>query len=304
MTSVRHPRWFVALALLNLVAASIAGASDVIAREFASPALARKWSYAVYLPDGYEGSQLRYPVLYLLHGNGGNLYSWTNDGRIQPTLDALIDKGEIPPAIVVMPDAGTTWFVDRKEKMETAFMHDLIPDVERRFRTIQARNGRLVAGLSMGGYGAMRFALKFPETFAAAGLLSPAIYEPTPPENSSAQRVGVFGAPGFDAEIWKGLNYPALWHAYLAKNMPVPMYINSGDDDDFYIEAEAAKFYSLLRRHKQPAELRVVNGAHSWMVWESTIADALRYIFRYASRPVSVDGELGERSSHIERKKE
>jgi enterochelin esterase-like enzyme len=275
----------IAGAILLLALASAASAGVIVAREFSSAALERKWSYAVYLPDGYDSSQLRYPVLYLLHGNGGSLYSWANDGRIQITLDTLIDKGEIPPAIVVMPDAGTSWFVDRREKMESAFMRDLIPEVERRFRAIEARSGRLVAGLSMGGYGSMRFALKYPEMFAAAGLLSPAIYEPIPPEASSAQRVGVFGAPSFDAEVWKGLNYPSLWEAYLAKKLPVPMYISSGDDDDFYIEAEAAKFYSLLRRNKQPAELRIVNGAHTWSVWESTIADALRYVFRYAARP-------------------
>ena len=139
---------------------------------------------------------LRYPVLYLLHGNGGNLHSWMKDGRIQPTLDALIEKGEIPPAIVVMPDAGTTWFVDRKEKMETAFLSDLIPDVERAVpcdHDAQRPSDRRV----------FRWAptvrcvslLKHPEMFAAAGLLSPAIYDPVPPENSSATRVGVFGAP-------------------------------------------------------------------------------------------------------------
>jgi enterochelin esterase-like enzyme len=275
-----------ALAAFVAVVASPAIAGVIVAHEFTSAALERKWSYSVYLPEGYEGSQLRYPVLYLLHGNGGDQHSWAKQGRIQPTLDALIGKGEIPPAIVVMPDAGTTWFVDRKERMETAFMRDLIPEVERRFRTIEARNGRLLAGLSMGAYGSLRFVLKYPEMFAAAALLSPAIYEPTPPESSSAQRVGVFGAPGFDAEVWKSLNYPALWDAYLAKKLPAPMYINSGDDDEFYIEAEAAKLYALLRRNKQPAELRIVDGAHSWTVWESTIADALRYVFRYASRPL------------------
>ena len=284
----KHWTWW---ALLTLLLATSAPAGSVITREFNSPALGRQWSYAVYLPDGYERSQLRYPVLYLLHGNGGNLYSWVRQGRIQPTLDALIGKGEIPPAIVVMPDAGTTWFVDRKEKMETAVMHDLIPDVEREFRAIDGRAGRLVAGLSMGGYGAMRFALKYPEMFAAAGLLSPAIYDPVPPDASSATRVGVFGASKFDPQVWKSLNYPALLDAYFAKKQPVPMYINSGDDDDFFIEADAVKFYSLLRKNQQPAELRIVDGAHSWGVWQSTIDDALRYIFRYAARPVREEEE-------------
>jgi S-formylglutathione hydrolase FrmB len=188
-----------------------------------------------------------------------------------------------------MPDAGTTWFVDRKEKMETAFLRDLIPDVEREFRVITARNGRLIAGLSMGGYGAMRFALKYPEMFAAAGLLSPAIYEPVPPDNSGARRVGVFGAPDFDPAIWKSLNYPALWEAYLAKHVSAPMYICSGDDDEYFIESDAVEFYALLRRNGQPAELRIVDGAHNWSLWASAVGDALRYVFRYAAPPAPTD---------------
>jgi enterochelin esterase-like enzyme len=268
-----------------------ASASVVITRTIASPALARDWSYTVYLPTGYESSGLRYPVLYLLHGNAQNHLDWVNSGHIQPTADALITAGEMPPAIIVMPDAGTTWFVDRKEKMETAVIQDLIPDVQKTFHAIERREGRLIAGLSMGGFGALRFSLKYPEMFAAAALLSPAIYDPQPPENSGARRVGVFGAPTFDMAVWQSLNYPSLWDAYLAKKMPVPMYINSGDDDDFLIEADATKFYSLLRRNRQPAELRIVNGAHNWAVWESTVGDAMRYIFRYSTRPIMAEAE-------------
>jgi len=273
------------LAVLVLAWSLPAAAGVVVSREFDSQALQRKWSYAVYLPDGYETSTLRYPVLYLLHGHGGDLYDWVNRGHIQQTADALIAHGDIPPAIIVLPDADSTWFVDRKEKMETAVIVDLIGDAERTFRAIGARNGRLVAGLSMGGYGALRFVLKYPEKFVAAALLSPAIYDPEPPQTSGARRAGVFGAPDFDAEVWKQLNYPALWDAFLAKKVTVPIYINSGDDDDHFIEAEATRLYSLLRKNGQPAELRIVDGGHNWTVWESTIGDALRYIFRYAARP-------------------
>ena len=273
------------LAALALAFALPATASVVVTREFDSPALQRKWAYAVYLPDGYDTSTLRYPVLYLLHGHNQGLYDWANQGHIQPTADALIARGEIPPAIIVMPDAGSTWYVDRKEKMETAVIQDLVGDVQRNFRVIDARNGRLVAGLSMGGYGALRFVLKYPEMFAAAGLLSPAIYDSEPPQSSGARRAGVFGAPEFDAQVWKELNYPALWDAFLARKIAVPMYINSGDDDDFFIEAEATRLYTLLRKNGQPAELRIVDGAHRWPVWESTIGDAMRYVFRYAARP-------------------
>src|SRR5947209_1998807 len=119
------------LALVLLALARPASAGVVVTREFRSAALNRSWTYAVYLPTGYDTSHLRYPALYLLHGSGGDLYQWVNQGRIQQTADALIASGDIPPAVIVMPDAGTSWFVDRKEKMETAIITELIPDVEK-----------------------------------------------------------------------------------------------------------------------------------------------------------------------------
>jgi S-formylglutathione hydrolase FrmB len=67
------------------------------------------------------------------------------------------------------------------------------------------------------------------------------------------------------------------------------MYINSGDDDEFMIEADATKLYSLLRQRRHPAELRIVDGSHSWPVWESTIADAMIYLYRYVARPMLSD---------------
>jgi S-formylglutathione hydrolase FrmB len=273
---------FAFVALLSFLPAM---AGVVVSREFDSPTLQRKWTYAVYLPDGYDTSTLRYPVLYLLHGHGGALYDWVNLGHIQQTADELIAHGDMPPAIIVMPDADSSWYVDRKEKMETAVIRDLVGDAERNFRALGARDGRLVGGLSMGGYGALRFALKYPEMFAAAALLSPAIYDPEPPQTSGARKAGVFGAPDFDPQVWKELNYPALWDAFLAKKIAVPMFIDSGDDDTFLIEAEATRLYSLLRQKGQPAELRIVDGGHDWQVWESTIRDALRYIFRFSARP-------------------
>lgn len=122
-------------------------------------------------------------------------------------------------------------------------------------------------------------------------MLSPAIYDPEPPAHSGARRAGVFGSPEFDAAVWRQLNYPALLAGYLAKKLPVPMYINSGDDDEYMIEAEATKLYSRLRANGQPAELRIVDGSHSWLVWEATVGDAMKYICRYVSRPLVVDSE-------------
>jgi enterochelin esterase-like enzyme len=270
-----------------LLAALPALASEIVTREFDSAALGRKWAYEVYLPTQYQTSRVSYPVLYLLHGNMGKRRDWVEKGKIQRTADALIASGDIPAAIIVMPDAGASWFVDRREKMETALIRDLIPDVEQNFRALRTRDGRLIGGLSMGAYGSLRFALKYPEMFAAAALLSPAIYDPLPPKNSGARRAPPFATPEFDEQAWRDLNYPKFWDAYLAKKTPVPMYIASGDDDEFMIEAEATKLYSLLRANRQPAELRIVDGAHSWTVWESTIGDALKYIFGYSAKPAA-----------------
>lgn len=262
-------------------------ASEIVTREFNSKALGHEWKYEVYLPSGYETSRLRYPVLYLLHGNGGSGHDWVDKGNVQSIADRLIASGEIPPAVIVMPDAGVTWYVDRREKMETAVIRDLFPEVEKNLRVLRSREGRLIGGLSMGGYGSLRFVMKYPEMFAAAALLSPAIYTPLPPPNSSARKVGTFGEPEFDEQVWKRLNYPSLWQSYLAKKTPVPMYINSGDDDEFMIEADATKLYSLLRANKQPAELRIVDGGHSWKVWGSTLGDAMKYVFGYSAKPIS-----------------
>lgn len=276
------------LALASAVLCALSSpalAGTIVSRTFASVSLQRDWTYNLYVPDGYEESALLYPVLYLLHGNGGDRASWVLQGRIQRTADALIARGEIPPCLIVMPEGGTSWYVDAREKMESALIADLLPEVQKHWRTLPTRGGRLIAGVSMGGYGAARFALKYPELFAAAALLSPAIYVPEPPENSAARTAGVFGAPDFSGAAWRQYNYPALWEAYRAKNLPVALYIAAGDDDPYFIEQEAARFYLLLRRSGQPAELRIVDGAHDWPLWSRVTPEALRYIFGFAERP-------------------
>lgn len=135
----------------------------------------------------------------------------------------------------------------------------------------------------------MRFVLQYPEMFVSAALFSPAIYEAEPPERSTARQVGVFGSQAFDLDVWKSLNYPALWQTYLAKHQSVPIYISSGDDDELFIEAEAVKLYELLRANAQPAELRIVDGPHGWAAVEGTLGEGLRYLFRFSARPTLTD---------------
>ena len=80
----------------------------------------------------------RIPVLYLLHGNNGDANDWITQGHLQSAADALIEHKDMPPVAIVMPQGGTDWYVDRKEKMETAFFDDLLPEIETRYAVVDA----------------------------------------------------------------------------------------------------------------------------------------------------------------------
>jgi enterochelin esterase-like enzyme len=264
-------------------------AGDLSSDTFHSAALQRQMSFTVYLPDGYSTSGLQYPVLYLLHGAGGDETAWIEHGNIKLRADALIASAAIPPAIIVMPGCRACWWIDgAKDKAETAFWQDVVPLIASRFRTIEARDGRLIAGLSAGGYGAVRFAMKYPDRVGAVAALSPAVYSQTPPAASSSRVQPPFiGANGlFDQARWTAQNYPSLIDAYFDQPFRVPFYLMSGDHDNFGIAFETALLFKLVSA-KQPerTELRVIDGDHSWSCWAKAMDDALTYVFRHAARP-------------------
>ncbi|WP_233868179.1 alpha/beta hydrolase [Paraburkholderia adhaesiva] len=265
-----------ALSTLGAALSLPASASTIATRTFHSAALGRDWSYVVYLPTGYSANSTRYPVLYLLHGNNGDAMDWVTHGDLQATTDGLIARHEIAPVVIVMPQGGTDWYVDRKEKMETAFVEDLMPEIATHFAVSNERGGRAIGGVSMGGFGALRFALEHPDAFCGALLLSPAIYSNDPPPDSSARRVGVFGEHQFDSRIWHELNYPALWDRYFSQAVRVPFFIASGNDD-LVIVAESSLLYTRLRAAGNPASLRIIDGGHVWPVWRELLPPALKY---------------------------
>ncbi|MBV9664140.1 MAG: hypothetical protein JOZ37_09245 [Actinobacteria bacterium] len=129
----------------------------------------------IYLPPNYGHSHLRYPVLYLLHGGGGDAGDWTAQGHIRSIMDAKYQADPSQAAIVVMPDGtDAQWYdaIDGTIQNEKYMFDYLIPYVDRHFRTIAERDGRVIDGLSNGGYGAMEMAAKRPDLFVAAGGMS------------------------------------------------------------------------------------------------------------------------------------
>ena len=296
--------------LVILLAPSAVGSSSAVAEgtlaagSFHSSTLNEAITYNVYLPAGYEGSTDRYPVLYLLHGRGDSKSAWT---QMKGALDELIASGEIQPTIAIMPDAPwssrASYYVDSEytgaepgRKVETAFTQDLIGHVDTAFRTVASRTGRGVAGYSMGGYGALRYSLAHPDLFGAAIVLSPAVYVPIPPSDSSTREFGAFGLGKslFVDSVYRKLNYPATFESFAATGLELPMFIAVGDDEfknpdpkdalhDLDFEAHVL-FNQAVRVENLTAELRVVDGGHDWDVWGPTFVEGAKYIFRFLNQ--------------------
>lgn len=282
MTFWRNPRRLLAALLLALAGGAQAG--EIVRETYPSSVLKREARYTVYLPDGYKDAVARFPVVYLLHGASGDEWSWVKQGSATETLDGLMRRGLMRPSVVVMPTVGaSSWFTNGAvDAAETAIMDELLPLIEQRYKVGNDRAMRAIGGLSMGGYGALNLALRHPDKFCAAAVISPAIYDPLPPDTSAARRTPQFVRNGaFDPELWKSLNYTAVLDAYKQAPKKVPMWIVSGDHDFLGIALMSAQLYwRLFQFQKNQVELRIVDGDHEWMVFRDALPDALQYVDR------------------------
>jgi len=273
-----------------LCVSTAATSGELFADSVKSTALGRDLQFTVYLPDGYADAKDKFPVVYLLHGAGDDEYQWPRQLGAVETLDGLIRRGLMRPTVAIMPSAGPrSWWADgASEKAQTALIAELLPYVERRFKVMTERSGRSVGGLSMGGYGALNLALQYPEKFCAAGIISPAIYDPLPPETSASRKTPQFMRDGqFDPDTWKALNYPAHLEKYTQGSTRVPMWIVSGDHDFLGIAVMSAQLYwRILKIQPKQAELRIVDGDHEAMTFRDALPDALQYMDRQCLKGV------------------
>lgn len=271
--------------------------------------------YAVYLPPNYDPAGA-YPSVYLLHGRGDSMAAWQ---QMAGKLDALITEGAVPPLIAVMPDAPWSnrgnYYVDSLytgaespgAAVETAFTEDLLTHIDSTYATVDDRGARAVGGYSMGGAGAVRYATAHQDLFSAGLVLSPAVYVPTPPLDSSTREFGAYGngAALFDEARYTSLAYPSTFAA-LDASLPIHLFIAVGDDewanplpeDAIHdLDYEAATLYNQAKRvNGITAELRVYDGGHDWDVWGRGFEEGMRDIgprLRTSAPPAFPGTQLG-----------
>lgn len=275
----------------------------LVAKSAPSPILGEAIRYTAYLPPGYSTGVRTYPTVYLLHGRGDTSLAWA---RIAPDLDELITAGTLEPLVAVMPDAPWSdrgsWYVDSLytgvspagsgagRAVEGALTRDLVRHVDATFRTIDDRAARVIGGYSMGGSGALRFALAHQNIFSAVLVLSPAVYVPAPPMGSATRAFGAFGVGSslFTQSRYDELNYPAALAA-LDSDLPMHLFIACGDNDYRHpapedarhdLDAEATALHAAAcRTPGVTSQLRILPGEHDWAFWRLATGQGLVYLF-------------------------
>ncbi len=246
----------------------------VARRWYNSPTLKMDRRMTVYTPAGYENSGKRYPVLYLLHGMGGDEEAWIALGRTAQILDNLIAQGKAEPMIVVMTNGNTTKTAAPGESAEglvkpastgamNGTMEESFPDVvnfiDNNYRTIRKKSGRAIAGLSMGGFHSLHISKQYPDMFDYVGLFSAAIM------------------PGKDVNSPIYENTDAKLKAQFAKN-PKLYWIAIGKTDFLYKANE--EFRKKLDENGYKYIYKETDGGHIWKNWRIYLSDFTPMLFK------------------------
>jgi len=243
--------------------------------EYWSTTLGAKRRAHVYTPPGYMTSTTRYPVLYLVHGAGDSDDSWTSIGHAHYILDNLIAAGKARPMIVVMPFGHTPSRPGADVLSNQDFGDDLhkdvIPFVEQHFRTLNGRENRAMAGLSMGGSHTIRFGLTRPDRFAYIGIFSMGLMDSTQVQAYEAQN---------GAALDRGAKGPEAFRL---------VYYAIGKDDFLY--RTVAPTRALLDRHGVHYVFHESGGGHTWMNWRDYLADFAPRIFQNTNRKSSASSQ-------------
>jgi len=245
--------------------------------------------YSIYLPPDYETSQRSYPVLYLLHGYSDDETAWVQFGEANRIADRGIANGDFPPCIIVMPDGKVSWYCnsyDGKERWEEMFIHEFMPAIEKQYRIRPKKEFRAIAGLSMGGFGALKISMRNPDLFASCVALSSGTFTEEELINMPAgQYENMFGkifGPGLTGNdrLTESLKSQSPLHLLDSvapeKLKSIRFYIDCGDDDFLY--RGNAALHVKMRNLNIPHEYRTRDGGHVWEYWRTGLFDGLKFI--------------------------
>ena len=235
-------------------------------------------NYCVYLPAGYDADAAKtpaqaYAVLYFLHGLGDNERTLFNTGG-WTLLDDLRQHHKIGEFLVVAPEGGQTFYInsaDGRVRYGDFFLQEFIPLIESKYRIEKNRSHRAISGISMGGYGALRFAFSHPEMFSAVSAQSAALITESPQELNTANRsdtpmgkvlATVFGSP-IAVQHWKTNSPFDLANRNQNGLRRLSIYFNCGQDDNYGFEKGAAALHEQLQKENVKHEYHLYPGDHS-----------------------------------------
>ena len=254
--------------------------------------LKRVVRYCVYLPSGYDAGATqhpvrRYPVLYFLHGLGDNEQTLFNSGG-WTLLDDLRSHQKMGDFLIVAPEGRRSFYInsaDGAERYSDFFLQEFLPYIERSFRVRPGRAGRAISGISMGGYGALRFAFAHPELFSAVSAQSAALITESPKELGAASQAGaplggvlgaVFGKP-INVVHWNDNSPFVLSKRNAAALRTVAIYFNCGQEDNYGFEKGAALLHQELQKEGVKHEYHPYPGDHSLAYFLSHFAEAMEF---------------------------
>ena len=258
-----------------------------------SKILKRAVHYCVQVPPNYDkkdsgGQPSRIPVLYYLHGLGDNEQSFSRTGG-WALIEDLREHGKIGDFLIVAPEGRASFYInstDGHERYSDFFLREFIPYIEGKYRVTPGREGRAITGISMGGYGALRFAFAYPDMFSAASAQSAALIVETPEQlnefaQSRAPDAVAFFAPLLGDPInvahWKANDPFELARKNKLAIRKMAIYFNCGQSDDYGFEKAAAALDKQLTAEGISHEYHPYPGTHSLTYFLSHLGEVMEF---------------------------
>ena len=248
-------------------------AAQVDTLRIESQSMHKTISNVVVLPNSYNQTKT-FPVVYLLHGAGGNHKDWVNN------IPVIKDYADLYGLMIVCPDGGTTsWYfdspVDPSMKYETYVSKELVGAIDQKYKTIASPSGRAITGLSMGGHGAFYLAFRHQDIWGAAGSMSGGMdIRPFPNNWDLPKRLGSYAQ---NPENWeKNIDINLV---YLLDGKNLKLIFDCGTDDFFYDCNK--RMHELLLERKIPHDYTERPGAHTWKYWANSVKYHLMFFNDY-----------------------